>query len=514
MWASCLGQAAGLFRSVHLLDAPARRLAMMAPVSFLTKHDGRQFSVDAMALVCPLSNLLMPIGLMALATLLAIVAFGRQVQASELAEKIRLCILLPQFVCLLGSTIIVIDSYELAKKVGMAPGDSGQLVGLNWLGAAVGFLTVWYALRQDSMIWRKRPLSICGSGLLINIIGSIAFAYAAYMAESGGSTTSALLLLKVARVLGGYGHGLVAQFMVVTIQSVTSKVDMGDQMMRVFAVNAVGVGSGPVLAASAHFLAGCPSGDLSLVLAPVVQSMLSCGSLLAVLNLFPDMSPLELPDQLDPKAISATENAEEAMGYRRILIVCCIVLFVLRNFVASGVEVGSSLLLERDVGMDRRLVGIAVGITFLFVVPAKLVHQSFKDLLSTEGWFRTFACVALAGTLLLYRPISHLVPGAAALSLLAGDALIFPAAFLADGISYGILMTKVLPDGSILDKNHASLFCNVLGMSLGRLSGPWLARYSLEALGSDAQNIYALGQTLACAAIILIFEIGVRPYMR
>merc|ERR1712023_230487 len=101
-----------------------------------------------------------------------------------------------------------------------------------------------------------------------------------------------------------------------------------------------------------------------------------------------------------------------------------------------------------------------------------MVHASFKDSLSTVGWFRCFACLALAGTMLLFQAASTVMPGA--IALLIGDALIFPSAFMADGLSYGVLMVNVFPDGSLLDKNHSALFCNVLGMSVGRLCGPWL----------------------------------------
>eukprot|EP00404_Azadinium_spinosum_P030407 CAMPEP_0180562010 /NCGR_PEP_ID=MMETSP1037_2-20121125/3687_1 /TAXON_ID=632150 /ORGANISM="Azadinium spinosum, Strain 3D9" /LENGTH=534 /DNA_ID=CAMNT_0022578691 /DNA_START=93 /DNA_END=1697 /DNA_ORIENTATION=+ len=469
---------------------------------------------------CPLLKLMIPSGVAAIVVLCAFALLRRQAKSIELAEWIRLLILLPQYICLVGSTIIVIDSYELAERVGMAPGDSGQLVGLNWLGAALGFFTVWFALRQDPMIWRKQAKTICGSGLLVNIMGILLYVYGVHNVVYPGSNDVVLWIIKSARILGGFGQGVVAQFMVVTIQSLTAKADMGDQMTRVFVVNALGVGSGPVFAAGAHILAACPSKNFSLVVAPLVQLVFSCGCLFALVALFPDMKQVELPEEPTiqsttsgtSSAVTSDIDGPSSVKRRQILIASCIILFVLRNFVASGVEVGSALLLEREFSLDRRLVGVAVGITFMAVIPVKIVHQSLKDSLTIVGWFRIFACLAFSGTMLLFQAVSQMMPGAAA--LLLGDAIIFPSAFMADGLSYGVLMVNVFPDGSLLDKNHSALFCNVLGMSIGRLSGPWLARYQLELLGPAGQNRYALGQMLACAVIVLVFEVGVRPRIK
>merc|ERR1719310_1046669 len=159
--------------------------------------------------------------------------------------------------------------------------------------------------------------------------------------------------------------------------------------------------------------------------------------------------------------------------------------------------------------MDRRLVGLAVGATFMVAIPVRMLHQQFKDSLSTIGWFRVFASLALAGSLLLLRVVSAVVPGGAA--ILLGDSIIFPCAFLADGLCYGVLMVNVFPDGSALDKNHCALYCNGLGMGLGRLLGPWLARYQLEVLGRTGQDTYAISQMLACGLALAVFEVGIRP---
>merc|ERR1719487_18802 len=102
--------------------------------------------------------------------LCVVLSLGYYVRSSELAEGVRCMILLPQFVCLVGATIIVIDSYEIAELAGMAPGDSGQLVGLNWAGAAVGFTCVWAGLRQNPKLWRELPLTILGGGLFVNVV--------------------------------------------------------------------------------------------------------------------------------------------------------------------------------------------------------------------------------------------------------------------------------------------------------------------------------------------------------
>jgi len=504
---------------LHFLSlARSAHQQQKVPVPVLVSTELRSLhAFAAVATDCPSLKLMIPVMVAAIAVMCTLVWLRRQVRTSELVEQARLCILFPQFFCIVGSTIIVIDSAELAKKVDMAPGESGQLVGLNWLGSGIGFLAVWLALRQDPMIWRKKSRTIFGSGVVVSILGCILFICGAHAAEIGASRVATSLTLKGARVLGGLGQGIVAQMMVVTIQSVTAKADMAEQMTRVFTVNAVGVGSGPVLAACGHFLAACPANTFSLVLAPAMQLVFFCGCLISVFAWFPDMSKVPLPDAPTVQSttvvtvVAATSDIDEPSSIKRrqILIVSCISLFLLRGFVVSGVEVGSALLLERDFGIDRRLVGVAIGITIMVVLPVRVLYQRINDSLTKVGWFRVFATLAFAGTSLLFQAASRAVPEGAA--LLLADAIIFPSITMADGISYGVLMVEVFPDGSFLDKNNTAALCNVLGMCFGRLSGPWLARYSLEALGSVGQNRYAFGQTLACAATLFIFEVGVRP---
>eukprot|EP00929_Paragymnodinium_shiwhaense_P006998 TRINITY_DN110955_c0_g1_i1.p1 TRINITY_DN110955_c0_g1~~TRINITY_DN110955_c0_g1_i1.p1 ORF type:complete len:544 (+),score=68.72 TRINITY_DN110955_c0_g1_i1:98-1729(+) len=461
---------------------------------------------------CPLGNLFIPAGVAAIVIFGVLLRLGYYMRDQDLAEGVRCMILLPQFICLVGSTIIVIDSYELAELAGMAPGDSGQLVGLNWGGAALGFTAMWAVLRQRPMVWRECPKSILAVGLSINLLGVSLYLYGVHLVEIGKTGASPIHLLKAARLIGGVGQGLVAQFMVVTIQTVTSKADMRDQMTRVFFINAIGVGAGPIIAGLSHYLAACPAGNFSFKVAPMVQLTLTLAGLVAVLQLFPSMEALVLPESSAPPASATAEDDVDnsaLLRRRYLLIAACVAVFVLRNYIASGVEVGSALMLERDYSMDRRVVGLAIGMTFMAAIPVRMLYEQFKDSLSMIGWFRVFACFAIVGAAFLLRGVSQLLPGGAA--ILMGDSIIFPCAFLADGLSYGVLMVNVFADGSLLDKNHCALYCNGLGMGVGRLCGPWLARYQLEVMGHSGQDSYALAQMLACALSLVIFELGIRP---
>merc|ERR1719436_2408539 len=101
----------------------------------------------------------------------------------------------------------------------------------------------------------------------------------------------------------------------------------------------------------------------------MVHLILSCGCLFAVLAFFPD--PSDIPTTDEPAALPLATGRLGDVAAREMLIVSCVVLFVLRSFVVSGVEVGSALLLERDFGIDRRLVGVAIGFTFIVVLPVK-----------------------------------------------------------------------------------------------------------------------------------------------
>eukprot|EP00928_Gymnodinium_smaydae_P029466 TRINITY_DN22189_c0_g1_i1.p1 TRINITY_DN22189_c0_g1~~TRINITY_DN22189_c0_g1_i1.p1 ORF type:complete len:545 (+),score=24.27 TRINITY_DN22189_c0_g1_i1:86-1720(+) len=463
------------------------------------------------ARACPMANSMIPAALTACVMCGVLLWLRAQVKSCELVEGVRLLILLPHFICLVGSTIIVLDSYDVAQQAGMVTGDSGQLVGLNWAGAACGFFTMWLALRYNSRIWLECPRALVMIGLAINMCGCVLYSGGLYSLEAKASDRTSILLLKAARALGGFGQGFVAQFMVVTIQSITSKADMGNQMTRIFLVNAVGVGAGPILASAGHMMALCPSSQFNLLVAPLMHIILVVFGLLGTAILFPDMTQLTLPDQCTPQLAVDDDAGPGGDAYftsRHLLIMGCTLLFVLRSFVVSGVEVGTALLLEQGYGMDRKLVGLTVGCTFMVAIPVRGVHQMLKDHLTTVGWFRVFASLAVLGTCLLFRAVSTVLPHG--LMILLADSVIFPSAFLADGISYGILMVNVFPDGSLLDKNTCALFCNVLGMSLGRLTGPWMTRYQLES-SAGSQDTYAMMQLIACCLTFGLFEATIRP---
>lgn len=86
--------------------------------------------------------------------------------------------------------------------------------------------------------------------------------------------------------------------------------------------------------------------------------------------------------------------------------------------------------------------------------------------------------------------------------IITGDCLVFPSAFLADGLINGIAVGFALPDGSRFDTNHFVLY-QALVQDLGRISGAWLSRVIIDRGG---QNAFAYMSVAAATLFIVCLE--------
>merc|ERR1712137_457533 len=111
-------------------------------------------------------------------------------------------------------------------------------------------------------------------------------------------------------------------------------------------------------------------------------------------------------------------------------------------------------------------------------------YLRFSKRLSLVAWVRLLSSFALFGTLLLTRSARHVLPFAPAFMLIVGNFIIFPSIFLSEGLTKGIVMAHVFPQGHALDANGVS-FCLLVINSSVRVVAPFASRWYVDAYGDQ-----------------------------
>ena len=176
-----------------------------------------------------------------------------------------------------------------------------------------------------------------------------------------------------------------------------------------------------------------------------------------------------------------------AMGMERALIV-------------SALEAASSLLLEMKYGFRRRMVGLAVGCTFVLGTPLMIglgrINPGQRQL--SEGALMCMLTVAtlMFSVLFLQGVGSVFISGLDGYwTVLLADSLLFPTAYTASGIAEGVLLKHSKP-GTLFSAEANIIVDAVLQDSIARFFGPPLARWVIDR--SNGQNAYAILQAGLC----------------
>lgn len=227
-----------------------------------------------------------------------------------------------------------------------------------------------------------------------------------------------------------------------------------------------------------------------------------------------DAEPREEPTERD--GVAVVRDSVHGCGANVAVIVGGLLCVAIRSFCVSSLEVGSALLLEVKYGWSTTRIGVAIGFVFLNIIPAKGCHSLFGSRFKLVTWVRTFAFVAIPASLLLTSRACDVFSVAllhgggntaddrtCAALLLIGDALIFPAIYLSNSLSNGLMMQHVLPDGALFDATKVTLMNKVIGNGVGRFLGPWLARAQIQHAG---QNSYGLQQLFLAISFFITFE--------
>mmetsp|Transcript_7408 Transcript_7408/g.17528 ORF Transcript_7408/g.17528 Transcript_7408/m.17528 type:complete len:534 (-) Transcript_7408:41-1642(-) len=450
------------------------------------------------------------VGVMAAAVALGLVAFT--VACTWNAEKAEKACVVQTVVLFTGNltyTLIVPSSYLISRVVGAGVAYSGAIIGVQQAGATCGAVVMWMVLQSRPEMWRERTALFLSTGC--SFLGAILFYLATLKMEQRldqpveGSLRWTEALLLFARFVDGLGLGVILQLGQVTIVHVISSSRrpgwMGTNQLGAM----LGIGFGPMLASFAGMLAAAES----LLAVGMIYVGIAIGGLLAVAACYTD----SLANVEDTQALRRIQQAT-AYGEKPSAVLICAALAMagMRGFVVSGLEAATSILLEIEYSWHRSAIGLAVGLSFLSIMPLKLVYNTVHDKLSPATWIRVMALLSILGACLLFTHVSkalHLATQQNAQMILVADSILFPTIFLGDALTAGIVMMSqhLFPVGTWLDANYVVVFREIC-KGIGRTGGPPVARMTVGAGGQDS---YALQQVILAVAFLLLLEVCVRP---
>mmetsp|Transcript_144481 Transcript_144481/g.402506 ORF Transcript_144481/g.402506 Transcript_144481/m.402506 type:complete len:631 (+) Transcript_144481:37-1929(+) len=471
--------------------------------------------------VCSSIRADVPSGISAALMLVALVLLKVSVNRSDKASAARTVYLVVHFIFFMNYTVVILDSVDLCIKVGMNEGGSGRMVGMYMLGFCTGCSAMWLLVRQRSMygLWRERPRTVllCG-GLLCELIGSAAYTFVAHRATCAGhepipAPAQDLLasLLVVSRFVSGFGFGSSLQFYVWGMLHLTPVIDRGNLAANRIFLGMLATGLGPVIAAFVQEVEPCTDGP-HLDIVGHVQIIGALGSIVAVIWCHPD-DLRDCEDYMEYTSDVAHEPTDAKLGHRRWIVVGCLCMSGLRSFGIAAIDVVVTMLLEEQYHWDQRVTGLTIGAIFLLCIPLKFLHAMAAHLMSVVAWIRLLCFVAVLGTLMLFTSIGKALlfhSGGAAQLIVAGG-VIFPTFYLSDALSTGLLHQHVLPEGSLLDGNHAQLWYNVLA-GISRFIAPWQARTEVRLCGQ--KDWFAAQQLGITCLFLLAFECLVQPFLK
>ncbi|CAJ1356443.1 unnamed protein product [Effrenium voratum] len=373
--------------------------------------------------------------------------------------------------------------------------DSGLLVGIFMTGGMVGNALMTAALHLWPDTWQKLRswlrwclfCDVCSAVCYVLVLQHVAFL---------GSW--ALFCLLLCRFCGGLGMGSTGQLAAVVIAQVTKAEELPNQMQRLQFWQSLGLGMGPPVAACALWAYDALPWQLG------TRRAAACG-VLVLLQALTALAVARCPAHLAPVGSPPPQSGSKiSSGGRSHLIGACWLLCALRGYAVAGAEVGTAVLLETGYGWTSRSIGLMIGWAFIASVPLRFAYTRLKDRLSTGLWIRVMSLCAIAGTCFLFSSAS-----AVGLNLVLADLIIFPALYLGEGLTRGLMM-QMVQDQAAVSVNTAS-FVAIAINNLARTLAPWLARFSISAgQPEEGQNLFAWGQLLCCVLFLIVFEVGIQ----
>jgi hypothetical protein len=409
-------------------------------------------------------------------------------------------------------TIVITDSLDLIRTLDGSAWVSGLMVGIYLAGSCISNVVLWAWVRADPDMWRTRTRLILIMGAGMFTLGTLLYAAVAstvdtveLQAESLGIWLFAMLS---ARAMQGAGATFFTYQYRRVIVHVSEPGELPTNMSTFFFFSMLGIGLGPLLSAAAHASCFCNVGSLgghAFVAVAAIQLLIFAPTVILVAWFFPSLQHVH--DNYDQG--SSDSGPQVVTASTKVLMLSALTFAMLRAFTVSGLEVATAMLLEVEYHWGMVASGIAIGLTFLGCIPARMALLANKHRMSLRSQTRVFLLVALLSTLLLFD-----LPCAIGKEiwrwwctalLLVGDTLIYPSLMFSSSPIEGVALERT-PKVGFWNDNNFVMATAIVVECFGRGAGPPVARFLIDIGGRDA---YAAQQLVVVLIAWLIAEIGV-----
>jgi len=540
-----LQTSADLRRTHSKLGQPARIKASESPPSAL--YEAREESalerqkhrVEGSALWIPLamwtsllddpsSHWLLIIGGVSFVVTLGILQLGFLCQQpGDRAETVVAACNSVGFLGIFMFSGVILDSYDLAHRIGKDAAFSGMFIGVFMFASLFGSIVMWWLLRSHKALWRRHSRTVLVATLLLYIMGLAVYWLCTFLVEQ--PLTAALHLpwplktinprdvravlpsaLIASRVISGCGYGLLAMFVDVFFIFLTDSDARPRQMARVQFARMMGIGLGPLAAAGLWAFVGS-----NLAAVPSFVLGLSFAMLVHVYLCFPSLEDFQFfasvtSGESSPKLTSASTAESNSFSAgdrkkRQQIIGVCLFMGLLRGYIIAGLEAALAMILEVTYDWSVKDTGFCIGCIFLCCIPLKMFYETFGSSLAPTIWMRHMSWLSVVGALIAVVGL----PFADATAVIIAAVIIFPTVFLADGLSRGIMYQHLLPEGELFaDASYAGIYTQFMTNGLGRFLGPWFARLFLDSGGPSLYLKIQVVLVFTFTALAELFLIG------
>mmetsp|Transcript_76682 Transcript_76682/g.135911 ORF Transcript_76682/g.135911 Transcript_76682/m.135911 type:complete len:637 (+) Transcript_76682:45-1955(+) len=410
---------------------------------------------------------------------------------------------------------LIPDNLSLATTIHASTSFSGVLFAAYVCSTALGYVLVWLlnAVWPHFSIVQMRPL-LTGSVITIGV-GMNLFAGTLVLLESAWVADDvAAVLLTFGRSLAGIGTGVQLFTTRVFAIRVASQAEQPACNALYTFYLMLGVGVGPIAGAFCQEVLALVGTSVEVRLVSVMGMNLSvCAAMISACWGFPQYEEIDiLPEaqQILTSSSGTAQGQSQQQLEKRKLVICCIIFVVgVRGTAVAGLEVATSMILERDFGWSSNQIGWVISLSYLACIPQRKLYEKLKCTMSTVYWIRLLMATSVVGSVLLVESLADgLLPGpeGRAFLLVVADVLLIPSLMLVDALLEGIAFSLSIPNSSDFSLNQLVLYTRLAVNFLGSLAGPSFSRGLLNVSGQDG---YALQQLMLTLSIFFVVEIGI-----
>lgn len=458
-------------------------------------------------------------------------ASGAFRESGEAGANLPQTVYLMMFLLSLMFTIVIPESYSLTKSLGGSAALSGLVVGIVTVCVGIPNVTFWFWMRVNPEIWREARRIFLFSAILVTLAG-VMYLWAVVAVDlrhqgmDSPHNSPLFALVMFARCLQGVAMGSAGTIFKYLMVHKIKVEHQASTNAKIYFSSILGMGLGPVVAAvsrgsslfALEYLRESQVG-FSFSSVGAVQAFLLAPLFCLGACRFPKMtetwdwqeSDRSLSNSHGIQFVQSSSETRANVGvWKKVALCACVVFSMLRAYVWMGCEVASVMILEVEYGWSVTSSGLAVGMTFLGVIPLKIIFSSLIGHFRTSTWVRILLGSGVVGSLFLFEFVCHGMapPGPhrrmwCVITLLFADLLMYSPLGFATGLVDGIGLQSCAKKGVWQVSNYL-MWTSLAIDCVGRGAGCVMARYMVDTGG---RNLYAFQQATAILLMWVLAEI-------